>query len=323
MKKSRYTSVEDEGVYAIGLIVAKELAWIFRDQPKADMGIDAHVEVCENRNPLGKLIALQIKSGESWFREETSDGYIYRGSLDHLEYWAKHSLPVLVVLYNPEKEKAFWQVVTNDTVTRTKKGWKITVPQLNVFDKHASLQLRRIAKDSPAVEKLKSYRFTLDGKYLDEAIYKLIVRYENERKGELKKAIDQPVSLTGYQMLALKIISSFRELGVSVELLRELYTWLSQEHVMQSAIRLVETRYQAYLIMGADGKPAIWSAFDLADYLYLGAEKRTQADVLVCINKIVYDFFSEIDVEIEKPIRELVYAYREYVKNIEYVWDDR
>jgi hypothetical protein len=41
----------------------------------------------------GRLIALQIKAGRSWFREPTDGGWLYRGKTAHLRYWLRHCLP--------------------------------------------------------------------------------------------------------------------------------------------------------------------------------------------------------------------------------------
>ena len=81
------------GVHAVGLIFSKELNWIFREQTVSDYGIDAHAEIKDDEgNPTGKLIALQIKSGKSYFIKK-GDGYVYRGKIRHLKYWESHCLP--------------------------------------------------------------------------------------------------------------------------------------------------------------------------------------------------------------------------------------
>jgi hypothetical protein len=51
------------------LLIEDELGWLFRNQPTEDYGIDAHVEVVDGENVRGRLLALQIKSGTSWFKE--------------------------------------------------------------------------------------------------------------------------------------------------------------------------------------------------------------------------------------------------------------
>lgn len=47
--------------------VEDELKWVFREQPTDDFGIDAHIEVIHQNVATGRLLALQIKGGESWF----------------------------------------------------------------------------------------------------------------------------------------------------------------------------------------------------------------------------------------------------------------
>lgn len=52
--------------------------WLFREQYLHDYGIDAQVEIVINGVPTGKLIAIQIKSGKSYFSENTDTDIIYR-----------------------------------------------------------------------------------------------------------------------------------------------------------------------------------------------------------------------------------------------------
>jgi len=113
----------------------ERLGWIFREQPIEDYGIDAHVEVVESDIATGKLIALQIKSGKSSFKEKTTDGFVFRGKTRHLEYWKNHSLPVMVVLYDDDSEVAYWQAVNISNVQKTDKAWKLIIPfkqQVNI-----------------------------------------------------------------------------------------------------------------------------------------------------------------------------------------------
>jgi hypothetical protein len=142
ISQKRYTPVENEGVYTVARIFNRDFRWIFREQPKADVGIDAHVEVCDAGKPTGKLLALQIKSGESWFDETVEEGIVYRGTLTHLEYWLDHSLPVLILLYSPATEQVYWQIVLKDYVIRTSKAWKIVVPYSQALNKSSTDVLR-------------------------------------------------------------------------------------------------------------------------------------------------------------------------------------
>ncbi|GGM95009.1 hypothetical protein GCM10011609_35660 [Lentzea pudingi] len=137
MRRGHTARVSDRGVRAVADLVEDELEWIFRDQPVQDYGIDAHAEIeTDDELVTGRLIALQIKSGSSWFDEETADGWVFRPNADHIAYWLGHSLPVIVVLVDTDR-KAYWQVVSTSSVTETKKAYKLTVPRNQPFDRSA------------------------------------------------------------------------------------------------------------------------------------------------------------------------------------------
>lgn len=140
------------GLNAVASDIEDNLGWIFREQPTSDYGIDAQIEIVEEKEVTGRLVALQIKAGESYFKEAVEGGYVYRGDKEHLGYWVDHSLPVLVVLHNPKTDATHWQVVSKKTVELTEKGWKLTVPTSNVFDESSRQALLNVA-DIPAEQR--------------------------------------------------------------------------------------------------------------------------------------------------------------------------
>lgn len=140
-----YSPIERLGIHAIGLIVTEELNWIFREQPIEDWGIDAEIEVVDDGVPTGRLIAVQIKAGESYFNEEIKDGFVYRGTQRHLAYWQGYSLPVVLILYNPNTKSAYWELVREGVIEHTGLGWKIVIPKANQLEKASAAALRKIA----------------------------------------------------------------------------------------------------------------------------------------------------------------------------------
>lgn len=120
-------SVERIGISATEKII-NQIGLIFREQPTDDYGIDAQIETMGKEYATGKLIAVQIKSGLSFFNETTSDSIIYRGERKHYDYWINHSLPVIIVLYNPTNDTCYWNVVNLKTAILTTKNWKIEIP---------------------------------------------------------------------------------------------------------------------------------------------------------------------------------------------------
>lgn len=133
-----------------------KLAWLFR-QPTDDFGIDAQVEIVDDDIVIGKLLALQIKSGATWFGEPGPGGWWYRPDTDHVQYWTNHSLPVVIVLYSPETEFCYWQLVNAVTLVKTSGGgWKLFVPADQILDESARTRLRVAAEGDPYVLRLRA-----------------------------------------------------------------------------------------------------------------------------------------------------------------------
>lgn len=152
MRRDPSAAVADEGVRFVETVVEDQLLWLFREQPTKDYGVDAHMEIVASDDRVtGRLIGLQIKSGKSWFDEPVSEGWVFRSNSNHLAYWLGHSLPILVVMFDPASQTAYWQVISPKTVTETERGFKVTVPRIQVLDsdaREALLTLASIGADS-------------------------------------------------------------------------------------------------------------------------------------------------------------------------------
>jgi hypothetical protein len=128
MKSGQTEAVSEAGIGWLRFAVADRLGWIFREQATQDKGVDAHVEEIANGKPTGRLIGMQIKSGVSWMKEKSEKGFTFRGDFEHLAYWRGHSLPIMVVVFDPQSQEAYWQIVSEGNVRENKKGWSLTVP---------------------------------------------------------------------------------------------------------------------------------------------------------------------------------------------------
>jgi hypothetical protein len=131
------SSSERIGVHRCGEI-AERNKWLFREQPIDDVGIDAHMELIESTGKSKQLLALQIKSGTSWFKEKKNDYIVFRDINERqYNYWSMNSLPCIVVLYNPDDDMCIWQKLTAETIERAKggkgKGFFVKVPLTQVF----------------------------------------------------------------------------------------------------------------------------------------------------------------------------------------------
>jgi hypothetical protein len=140
-----------KGVEAVRSLLV-ELGWYPREPSDPDQGIDLLVETAVGGIVDGRMLAMQIKSGASQVSEQNSARAVHRCSDRHVKYWLGHSLPVLVVLYDPNKKLAYWQVVSDETVLSTGENWKIGVPfdQTLVPGNEAALQaLARASYQAP------------------------------------------------------------------------------------------------------------------------------------------------------------------------------
>ena len=104
-------------------------------------------------------------SPEFWFKRH-GDDYVYYGEARHREYWTTHSLPVFIILHNPETKLTLFQKVEPHLIRDGKDGaWSIIIPAANVLDAaheryflegiathEVSLRRHRLALDSSLIE---------------------------------------------------------------------------------------------------------------------------------------------------------------------------
>jgi hypothetical protein len=121
--------------------------------------VDAQAEVVTGDALVtGRLLGLQIKGGDSYFGQpKGEDGWVFRANNDHLAYWLGHSLPIVVVLVNSERQ-AFWQVITTKAIKEHEKGFSVLVPRSQPFDGTAREALLALAgRREGLLEQLPSY----------------------------------------------------------------------------------------------------------------------------------------------------------------------
>jgi hypothetical protein len=143
------TITERIGIHKVALCFLEKFGWIEREQYVADQGVDTQVEIVENGSPTGLLYCIQVKTGKSYINK-TKDSITYYPTEKHVNYWLNHSLPVLLVICDPESDKMYWDFFTRKKVVKTKNGWKIEIPQKNQLGNDES------------IDKIKNYYFSND-----------------------------------------------------------------------------------------------------------------------------------------------------------------
>jgi len=146
-----YNCEERIGVHSIAKIFTEKLKWIFREQSISDCGTDAYVEITRPGfktgcyTPTGKLIGVQLKSGQSFFKEARDEYFVFRGSKRHLDYWLGHCIPTILIIYDRITGNAYWREVNRSTIILTEKGFKVNIFKQNLLKQSSKEALTNIA----------------------------------------------------------------------------------------------------------------------------------------------------------------------------------
>lgn len=82
---------------------------IWRETGTGDVGIDGNLEyVNADGFATGRLVAVQVKAGPSYFAHPTAQGWKFYPEDKHRRYWEGFPLPVLLVLHDPASGTSYW-----------------------------------------------------------------------------------------------------------------------------------------------------------------------------------------------------------------------
>ncbi|MGR7261262.1 DUF4365 domain-containing protein [Klebsiella aerogenes] len=160
-KYHQTNSQERLGVNAVAEAIAK-IGQILRETPMADVGIDGQIEyVSPEGFATGRMIAVQIKSGPSFFKESKGD-WVFYPEEKHRFYWERFPLPVLIIIHNPETNLSYWQDARQVLrVAKSTDAKGIIIPKSNVLQSTGAQTLFKgfavIDQDFMSVEEVLDY----------------------------------------------------------------------------------------------------------------------------------------------------------------------
>lgn len=127
------------------------LKQIWRETPSVDVGIDGQIEF---RSPDGKatgqLVAVQIKSGRSHFKDHGEEWHFYPEG-KHRFYWERFPIPVLLCLHDPDAVRTFWCDARQWLRSSKGKAAYIAVPKTQVLETSTAEELFHTAGPAPGV----------------------------------------------------------------------------------------------------------------------------------------------------------------------------
>ncbi len=162
---------EDKGLIKIHRVCV-EMNAIWRPTTCHDLGIDGQIEFLQKNSNIstGCIVAVQSKSGPSYFQNSTDDHVKYYAQKKHLSYWTKLNLPVVVILYNPDDGMTLFADAKSDLERLNNRSF-VLFDKSKCFcgasrDELISLAYNRL-KPSIVLKRLMEIKLQLDfGKFL-------------------------------------------------------------------------------------------------------------------------------------------------------------
>ncbi|PKH88502.1 hypothetical protein CXF79_06335 [Colwellia sp. Bg11-28] len=182
----------DNGVNIVSRLVNNQFQWIFRvNHNEHDFGIDGYIDiVTDDGGVTGQTLAVQIKTGESFFSREESDGYVFRGENKHLNYYINSSCPVLIILCHPKTEECYWTAFDPNIIDGTSNGWKMVIKKsqsLRINQKESLLAL--VGDPIDATEELKA-QWELNKSIKEASFVYYVIAREDIEHNEFQFLID-------------------------------------------------------------------------------------------------------------------------------------
>ena len=107
MPKYKKTNVTSKvGLNFVKGIVEEAGSLFHKIEQENDLGIDGIIEFIKDEIPTNKSIAIQIKSGKSYFNLQNTESLIPVDG--HYDYWNNYPLPLYGLVYSNELKKGFW-----------------------------------------------------------------------------------------------------------------------------------------------------------------------------------------------------------------------
>lgn len=82
---------------------------VWRETGTGDVGIDGTLEFVNRQGfATGRIVAVQVKSGPSYFATPCDGGWKFYFEPKHQYYWELFPLPVVLVLHDPRSNLSYW-----------------------------------------------------------------------------------------------------------------------------------------------------------------------------------------------------------------------
>ena len=140
MRYAKTRVVANVGVNYVQKVVNEHGSIFHPVHQENDLGIDGFIELVHAEQSSCRLVAVQIKSGDSYF-PNSRDEFVMHVDQPHLDYWLNFAMPVLLIGYSPSRDMAVWISVAE--YVRTERNFyrepitQIRIPVHCKFNAHS------------------------------------------------------------------------------------------------------------------------------------------------------------------------------------------
>ena len=148
MYNEKMDAIKRLGLYmASGITNTKMTGIIFREQREGTTGLNAHIELSDGRISGIKLML----SSES---EKSGRGYICSGETEQAAYWIQHSLPVIFMIYEQERNRILYEPLTTENIELSGSRYEVLIPYDNGYNSDAYTNITNQTCTSPYLARL-------------------------------------------------------------------------------------------------------------------------------------------------------------------------
>jgi len=108
-KRTQNQKAGNQAEALVGKLVA-DMGFIWRGRHQEDFGTDGEIELVDRNGEVsGSVAFVQVKGTHDRFPGETDDSFAYTLNADHVAYWQRSNVPVLLVCVSISREQAWWK----------------------------------------------------------------------------------------------------------------------------------------------------------------------------------------------------------------------
>jgi hypothetical protein len=127
----------------------------FREVLRNDFGIDGEVELVRineegKKEMTGELLKVQIKSsfGSGYLKKRSDGTFSFNAKKQDLEYWSKHDLGVLLIIYDDETKNLYATKIKQEHyLGAKKKSYPIDFSETNLLEKEKNDFIQKFSSD--------------------------------------------------------------------------------------------------------------------------------------------------------------------------------